>query len=311
MSTTAFATELESYGPAPLTARGAPTLAEAQEYCRRLAKGHYENFTVESILLPRELRPHFQAVYSYCRWADDLADETTGGDESLRLIDWWEGELMACYRGHARHPVFVALRHTIDEFGIPDEPFRNLLIAFRQDQYRKRYADFNELLGYCRNSANPVGRLVLYLGRAATSDNFVLSDSICTGLQLANFWQDVSRDYDRGRIYLPLADCRAAGYDETMFDRREFNGAFRTLLAGEVDRAETLLRRGKPLVERVPGRLRLDVELFIRGGLAILEQIRRLDYNVWRRRPVVSKLAKLRILASAWWQTGRDPGARA
>jgi squalene synthase HpnC len=311
MSTATFAAELESYGPAPLAARRAPTLPEAQEYCRLLAKGHYENFTVASFLLPRELRRHFHAVYAYCRWADDLADETAGGDESLRLLDWWENELLACYRGDARHPVFVALRHTVDEFEIPVEPFRNLLIAFRQDQNRKRYADFNELLGYCQNSANPVGRLVLYLGRAATAETFALSNSICTGLQLANFWQDVARDYERGRIYLPKVECHAAGYTEAMFERREFNAAFRKLLAHEVDRAESMLRLGEPLVLRMPRELRLDVALFIRGGLAILDQIRRLDYNVWRRRPVVSKLTKLRILATAWWQTGRDPGARA
>jgi squalene synthase HpnC len=301
MSTAAFAAELECYGPAPLAARRAPSLAEAQEYCRRLAKGHYENFSVASFLLPRELRPHFHAIYAYCRWADDLADETAGGDESLRLLDWWERELLACYAGEARHPVFVALRHTVDEFAIPIEPFQNLLVAFRQDQYRKRYETFNELLDYCRNSANPVGRLVLYLGRSATPENFELSDSICTGLQLANFWQDVARDYDRGRIYLPLADCRAAGYDEAMFQRREFNPAFRKLLAGEVDRAESMLVRGEPLISNVPRALRLDVELFIRGGLAILDGIRRLDYNLWRCRPVVSKLAKLRILAAAWF----------
>jgi squalene synthase HpnC len=311
MSAATFAAELDSYGPAPMTTRRAPALPEAQEYCRRLAKGHYENFTVASFLLPRELRPHFHAVYAYCRWADDLADETASGVESLRLLDWWDDELAACYRGEAWHPVFVALRHTTDKFGIPIEPFQNLLIAFRQDQNRNRYETFNELLGYCRNSANPVGRLVLYLGRAASPENFALSDSICTGLQLANFWQDVAGDYDRGRIYLPLADCRAAGYDESMFEGRQFNPAFRELLAGEVERAESMLRLGEPLVLRVPRELRLDVALFIRGGLAILDQIRRLDYNVWRRRPLVSKLAKLRILASAWWQTGRDPGARA
>jgi squalene synthase HpnC len=311
MSSATFAAELASYGPAPLSTRNAPSLAEAQDYCRRLAKGHYENFTVASLLLPRELRPHFHAVYGYCRWADDLADETAGGAESLRLLDWWDAELAACYRGGARHPVFVALRHTIDNFGIPIEPFRNLLIAFRQDQYRKRYETINELLGYCRHSANPVGRLVLYLGRAATPENFDLSDSICSGLQLANFWQDVARDYDRGRIYLPLADCRAAGYEESMFERREFNAAFRRLLAAEVDRAESMLRFGDPLVGRVPRELRLEVALFIRGGLAVLEQIRRQGYNVWRRRPVVSKLTKLRLLAASWWQTRRYPGASA
>jgi squalene synthase HpnC len=300
MSTAAFAAELALYGPEPSAARNAPSLAAAQDYCRRLAKSHYENFTVASFLLPRELRPHFYAVYAYCRWADDLADETAGAEESLRLLDWWSGELASCYRGEARHPVFVALRHTIDKFDIPIEPFRDLLVAFRQDQYRNWYESFNELLDYCRNSANPVGRLVLFLGRSATPANVELSDSICTGLQLANFWQDVARDYDRGRIYLPMADCRAAGYDEAMFERREFNAAFRTLLADHVTRAETMLRAGEPLVWRVPRELRLDVDLFIRGGLAILEEIGRQDYNVWRRRPVVSKLWKLRLVAAAW-----------
>jgi squalene synthase HpnC len=275
-------------------------LAEAQAYCRRLATSHYENFTVASLLLPRKLRPHFHAVYAYCRWADDLADETAGGDESLHLLDWWEGSLAACYRGEARHPVFVALRQTIEQFQIPIDPFRDLLVAFRQDQYRKRYETFNELLGYCRNSANPVGRLVLYLGRAATVENCEFSDSICTGLQLANFCQDVARDYDRGRIYLPLADCRAVGYDEAMFARHEFNPAFRTLLSGLVDRAESMLRAGEPLIARAPRELGLDVALFIQGGLAILDRIRREDYNVWRRRPVVSKLMKLRIMGAAW-----------
>ena len=300
MSTATFAAELALYGPEPSAARRAPSLAEAQEYCRRLAKSHYENFTVASFLLPRELRSHFHAVYAYCRWADDLADETAGGEESLHLLNWWQNELDNCYRGDARHPVFVALRHTVDQFSIPIEPFHNLLIAFRQDQYRKRYETFNELLNYCRNSANPVGRLVLYLGRAATAENFALSDSVCTGLQLANFWQDVARDYDRGRIYLPLADCRGARYDEAMFERREFNAAFGALLADHVARAENMLRAGEPLVQRVPAELRLDVALFIRGGLAILDAIRRQDYNVWRRRPVVSKLMKLRLIAAAW-----------
>jgi squalene synthase HpnC len=310
MSTAAFAAELSLYGPQPSAARRAPSLAEAQEYCRRLAKSHYENFTVASFLLPRELRPHFHAVYAYCRWADDLADETAGGAESLRLLDWWQHELDNCYHGDARHPVFVALRQTVDQFSIPIEPFQNLLVAFRQDQYRKRYETFNELLDYCRNSANPVGRLVLYLGRVATPENFQLADSICTGLQLANFWQDVARDCDRGRIYLPLADCRAAGYDEAMFARREFNAGFRYVLAAHVNHADAMLRAGEPLVSRLPHALQLDVALFIRGGLAILDGIRRQDYNVWRRRPVVSKLMKLRLVAAAWRERTRSHALR-
>ena len=303
MSAVGFAAELANYGPRAGDVRHAPTLEEARGYCERLAKTHYENFTVASWLLPKRLRPHFHAIYAYCRWADDLADETGGGRSAVELLDWWEEQLDACYRGRAHHPVFVALGPTIEEFAIPIEPFCDLLTAFRQDQYRKRYERFNELLEYCRNSANPVGRLVLYVGRRATPENFALSDSICTGLQLANFWQDVARDWEIGRVYLPQESCWAAGYTPAMFERREYNAAFRTLLAGEVERAEQYLRAGEPLVERVGRELAIDVSLFIRGGLAILNAIRRLDYNVWRRRPEVSKLAKLKLLVQAWAET--------
>jgi squalene synthase HpnC len=302
----AFAIELDAYGPAATAHRQRITLAEAQHYCERLAKSHYENFTVASWLLPREIRPHFHSIYAYCRWADDLADETAGGRESIQLLDWWETELEACYRGDVRHPVFVALRATIDQFAIPMDPFRDLLIAFRQDQYRKRYDTFNELLDYCRNSANPVGRLVLYLGRVHRPKTVAYSDSICTGLQLANFCQDVKRDYQKGRIYLPQEDCRAVGYGPDMFAGQEYNRPFESLLSGQVARAEAMLGDGKPLVELVPDWLRLEVALFIGGGLAILEQIRRQRYNVWRRRPTVGKLRKLRLLAGAWGQSRRQ-----
>jgi squalene synthase HpnC len=313
MTVAAFTAELAMYGPWSAEDRRAPSLAEAHDYCERLAKMHYENFTVASWLLPKHLRPHFHAIYAYCRWSDDLADETGGGQSAIDLLDWWERRLEACYRGEARHPVFVAIRPTIEEFAIPIEPFRDLLVAFRQDQYRKEYETFNDLLGYCRNSANPVGRLVLHLGRCATPENLLLSDSVCTGLQLANFWQDVARDWDLGRAYLPQESCRAAGYTSEMFARREYNPEFRALLAGETDRAERYLRAGAPLVERVPNEVALDVALFIRGGLAILEAIRNMDYDVWRRRPEVSKLAKLKLLVQAWMEmrTGRHQGDKA
>jgi squalene synthase HpnC len=303
MSIAGFAAELTTYGPRSVKGGRAPSLEEARGYCERLAKTHYENFTVASWLLPRRLRPHFHAIYAYCRWADDLADETGGGQSAVELLDWWEEQLEECYQRKATHPVFIALAPTIEEFKIPIEPFRDLLTAFRQDQNRKRYETFNDLLGYCRNSANPVGRLVLYVGRHATDQNFALSDSICTGLQLANFWQDVARDWEIGRVYLPQESCRSAGYSAEMFERREFNAEFRALMAGEVERAEQYLRAGEPLVERVGRELAIDVALFIRGGLAILAVIRRLDYNVWRRRPEVSKLAKLKLLAQAWVET--------
>ncbi len=284
--------DLEQYGP-----RARPSkpvgLAVARRYCRRLARRHYENFTVASLLLPRGLRQHFYNVYAYCRWADDLADETDDPRESLALLDWWEEQLRLCYAGTAAHPVFVALGETIRQFDIPVDPFLDLLAAFRQDQRVVRYETFEELLDYCRYSACPVGRLVLYLGRCCTEDRVRLSDSICTGLQLANFYQDVARDYDRGRIYIPQADCRRFGYDESNFAGREHNEAFRLLMASKVEQAEGFFSEGLPLVDKMPQALRFDVALFIHGGLAILDAVRRQDYNVWARRPKVSKTEKL------------------
>ena len=313
MPATPFAAELAELGPqgrAP-----AATRAAAERYCRRLAQTHYENFTVASWLLPRRLRPHFHHVYAYCRWADDLADEASGPEESERLLDWWEGELRDCYAGHARHPVFVALRSTIDEFDIPIEPFADLLIAFRQDQRVRRYETFGQLLDYCRNSANPVGRLVLYLGRAHDAERGALSDSVCTGLQLANFWQDVARDQAIGRVYMPAETLRRFALEPDIFgpDKgdatlsaekesrplllRTATPAFRAALAYEVERAEGFLRAGMPLVARMPQELRAEIWLFIQGGLKILEHIRRLDYDVWSRRPEVTKRDKLGLLA--------------
>ena len=301
--------DLQLYGPH--AAR--PTvldLARSQRYCRRLARRHYENFTVTSWLLPRGLKQHFCNVYSYCRWADDLADEVVDPGYSLSLLDWWEQQLDACYRGQSTHPVFVALEDTIRRFSIPREPFADLLVAFRQDQRVTRYETFQQLLGYCRYSANPVGRLVLYLGGCHRPETVGLADSICTGLQLANFWQDVARDWDRGRVYLPLEHCRTHGYDETMFHRREANRAFRSLLAEEVDEAEGWLRRGLPLVGLVPRWLSLDVALFVHGGLSILEEIRRQEHDVWSRRPVVSKRRKCLLLLQCWWRLRRSDSHR-
>jgi len=310
MSSATVIQQLSTYGPSAHRSGPVPSLAEARAYCRLLAETHYENFTVASWLLPVVLRPHFHAIYAYCRWADDLADETDDPADSLRLLDWWESELHDCYAGRATHPVFVALRATISEYQIPIDPFRELLTAFRQDQYRNRYQTFNELLDYCRSSANPVGRLVLYLGRCVNDETVRLSDSICSGLQLANFWQDVARDWDRGRIYLPQDDCQAAGYSMPMFERREYNASFRELLASQVARAEAMLRAGEPLIARVPAELRIDIALFIRGGLAICDAIRRQNYDVWRARPTVGKLRKLRLLAGAWWQSRGAARAR-
>ena len=201
--------------------------------------------------------------------------------------------------------MFVALTDTIRRFEIPPEPLVDLLVAFRQDQRTTRYETFDQLLDYCRYSANPVGRLVLYLGGCHDPQRARLADSISTGLQLANFWQDVARDWDRGRIYLPLSHARRFGYDLADFARRESTDAFRRLMAFEVDEAESWLRRGWPLVRLVSDELRLPVALFVHGGLAILDAIRRADYDVWTARPTVTKWEKLRLLGQCWWRLKR------
>jgi len=299
-----FSRDLALYGPEakipkPLRPR------QGMRYCRRLAGRHYENFTVVSWLLPWPLRQHFYNVYAYCRWADDLADEPGDPQQSLLLLDWWEKELRDCYAGRTRHPVFVALADTIRHFSIPMDPFIDLLVAFRQDQRVRRYDDQGQLTQYCRYSANPVGRLILYLGKCHTPERAQLADSVCTGLQLANFWQDVARDWDMGRIYLPAADCTRFGYDDAMFARREVNDAFRRLMAAEVDLAEGHLRRGLPLVRWMPPELQLDVALFIHGGLAILHAIRQQNYDVWTSRPAISKKTKLWLVWKCWWELKR------
>lgn len=296
MTSAVFAAELARHGPAAAGA-APPSLDESLAYCRQLARRHYENFAVASRLLPRSQRQHFANIYAYCRWSDDLADETSGAAESLALLDWWEEQLDDCYAGRASHPVFVALKQTIRDFDIPPEPFRALLSAFRQDQRVARYDTFDELLDYCRRSANPVGRLVLFLGRSHDEDRGRLSDSICTGLQLANFWQDVADDWRRGRVYLPLEDCRRFGFAESDFAAGKATASFRQLMTFEVDRAETWLRAGLPLVDRLPGWLSGDIWLIVNGGLQILNKIRAVEFDVWSRRPRVSRFDQARLLA--------------
>jgi len=292
--------QLATLGPTSTAA--APSLAEASEYCRRLATTHYENFSVIGRLLPRELRRHVYRIYAYCRWADDLSDEVGDPVRSLELLEWWERELRACYAGEARHPVFVALAETIHEFAIPPEPFLALLAAFKQDQRQTRYETFDELVGYCRGSADPVGRLVLYLGRCCDDERAALSDLICTGLQLANFWQDVRRDFAIGRVYIPREDLERFAVTEAELTQAPASAGLRKLLKFEVDRAEEWLRRGLPLVERMPRAISGDVWLFAQGGLKILAKIRRLDYDVVSRRPKVSKLDQALLLVGCMWR---------
>src|ERR1700719_1126927 len=237
----------------------APSRSEAYAYCERLARSHYENFSVATWFLPKRLRQHFYNVYAYCRISDDLGDETGNRDASLQLLDEWETELNACYEGHPRHPVFVALAETVREFDIPTQTFADLLTAFRQDQTVTRYETFADLLGYCRYSANPVGHLVLYLCGYRDSERQQLSDYTCTALQLANFWQDVSTDFEKGRIYLPLEDMRRFGVSEEMIRDGDNSSAVREMIKFEVERAREWFTRGMPLIGRVDRTLATDI----------------------------------------------------
>lgn len=272
----------------------APSLAEAQAYCERLARTHYENFSVATWFLPTRLKQHFFNVYAYCRISDDLGDEVGDPQQSLALLDQWEAELNQCYEGSPRHPVFVALQETVRLLDIPQKPFADLLIAFRQDQAITRYESFADLLGYCLNSANPVGRLVLYVCGYRDEERQRLSDFTCTALQLANFWQDVAIDYRKGRIYLPLEELRQFGVLEQQIASGAATPQFRELMKFEVARAREWFARGLPLAQMVEPAL--DIELFSRGGQEILNAIERQHYDVLSRRPVISKRRKFGLV---------------
>lgn len=277
----------------------APSLPEAQRYCERLARSHYENFSVATFFLPRRLKQHFFNLYAYCRISDDLGDEVPDKREALRLLDEWEGELNACYEGAPRHPVFVALRETVRELNVPRQPFADLLVAFRSDQHNSRYETFDQVLHYCRYSANPVGRLVLYLCGYRDPERQQLSDYTCTALQLANFWQDVHRDFLKGRIYLPLEDLRRYRVSEDDIAQRRATPEFREMMRFEVLRAREWFERGLPLAAMLDKELATDIELFTRGGQEILDAIERQGYDVLTRRPVISRPRKLALVLKA------------
>jgi len=275
------------------------SLEEARLYTRWLATHHYENFHVVSFLLPQRLHQDFYNVYAYCRWADDLGDEIGDRAESLRLLDWWRSRLDAMYAGQASHPVFVALDGTVRRFAIPREPFDNLITAFVQDQTVGRYPDWEALFGYCRNSANPVGRLVLYLCGYSDARRQSLSDATCTALQLANFWQDVTVDWQKDRVYMPLSVLERHGCDLQDFSLRRFTPAFRGAMRECVAKARELFLEGLPLVGMVDRRLSLDLDLFSRGGMRILQKIEERGYDVLSARPAISKSERLRLLLAA------------
>ena len=276
------------------------TLERAQQYTRWLATHHYENFNVASWLLPRHLHQHFHNLYAYCRWADDLGDEIPDAGRARALLDAWEAELHDAYSGRASHPVFVALSDTVRRLDIPAEPFADLLRAFRQDQSVHRYADWNGVLEYCRYSANPVGRLVLYLCGYRDAERQGLSDSICTALQLANFWQDVARDLEKGRIYIPLDRMKSHGVTEEEVQARKFSNRYAALMRELIARTHELFEAGAPLAQRVAPELRVDIELFRRGGLAVLDAIGAIGYDTLHHRPAISGSTQVRLLGRAF-----------
>ena len=277
----------------------APTLEEARAWCKRLAESHYENFHVASWFLPKALRLHFHAIYAYCRVSDDLGDEVGDTAQALALLDLWGRELDACYEGSTRHPVFVALAETIRACSIPKEPFADLLTAFRQDQTVTRYRTMQDVLEYCRYSANPVGRLVLRVCGYADEERFRLSDATCSALQLANFWQDVRVDYAKNRVYLPQEDMQRFAVSDDTIAHGVATPGFRALLDFEVDSARRLFEQGLPLIGMVGRDLALDLDLFSRGGLEILRAIERQDYDVLSARPAIGKRTKMSLALRA------------
>ncbi|WP_169980868.1 squalene synthase HpnC [Tautonia rosea] len=291
-----FADDLRRFGP---DSSVRVSRDEALAYCAALTRSHYENFSVVTWLTPPHLVPAFQAIYAFCRWSDDLGDEVGDRARATELLSWWRDELRQMDAGTPRHPVMIALRDVVAEFDIPLTPFEALISAFEQDQIITDYDSYDQLLDYCTRSANPVGHLILYLGRVHTPEHVQRSDATCTALQLANFWQDVSRDLDIGRVYLPREDRERFGYPDDDLHARRFSPAFARLLAFQVERTRALFRLGAPLADALPGRLAVDVELFTRGGLAILDRIEAQGFDVFRRRPTVGKAAKLGLLLRA------------
>ena len=271
----------------------------AEQYTRWLATHHYENFHVVSFLLPKRLHQDFYNVYAFCRWADDLGDEIGDREESLRLLAWWRAELEAMYAGRVKHPVFVALAATVQKYAMPMQFFSDLISAFEQDQRVTRYANWDELFDYCRCSANPVGRLVLRLCGYADEERDRMSDATCTALQLANFWQDVMVDFEKGRVYLPLDLLARHGYTVRDLAARKFTPAFQAAMREAVEVARKLFVEGLPLAKTVDRRLGFDLDLFSRGGMRVLDKIEQQNYNVLLHRPSVSKMDRLGLVTHA------------
>ncbi|MSQ24724.1 MAG: squalene synthase HpnC [Dehalococcoidia bacterium] len=279
-----------------------PTLAGAYASCERMARSHYENFTVVSWFLPKRLRPSMYAVYGFCRHTDDLGDEAPG--DRLALLDSWERDFRRCTSATPEHPILIALQDTMRRHAMPAEPFLKLIEANRMDQRNSRYATYADVLHYCEHSANPVGRMVLSVFGYHDAERQRLSDATCTALQLANFWQDVRRDFDLGRIYIPLEDFPQSGYTPEELAAGVVNQHYRDLMRFEVERARALFRDGAGLPGMVDPALRIDLRLFTLGGMSVLDAIRAQGYDTLTRRPKVSRARKLRLLAGAFAALG-------
>ncbi len=278
---------------APLPADLDPVAARA--FCRAVAAGHYENFTVATLLVPPRLRRHLANVYAFARWADDLADEAASPAEASAALADWRRQLDDCFAGRPGHPVFVALGETVRETGLAREPFADLIDAFEQDQAKTRYADRAELAAYCRRSADPVGRIVLAFEGCRDPDLVRMSDAICTGLQLVNFWQDITRDRLAGRIYLPQDDMARHGVDEAMLAELPAAAAVRSLVRDEVAWARECFVAGERLPTLAPRALRPAIGIFLGGGRALADAIEAAEYDTLARRPIVTRLTKLRL----------------
>lgn len=285
----------------PEAISGMVSLPEAEALCRRIAAAHYENFTVATRLVPRRLRQDLANVYAFARWSDDLADELPAGrcGDAMEALTAWRGRLERCFAGSPDHPVFIALHDTAERRGLGIEPFAHLLDAFEQDQRVVRYATREDLLAYCRRSADPVGRIVLAIGGCHDRERITESDAICSGLQLVNFWQDIRRDRLAGRVYVPAEDMTRFGVSEQDFDATQASPAVRALIADEVAWARKLFDAGAPLLASAPQVLRPAIGMFLGGGRALAEAIERQAFDTLQRRPVVGRLAKLKLAAAA------------
>lgn len=282
-----------------LAAKQAYTLEQSFAYCERMARGHYENFPVASRFVPNRLRPFVWAVYAFARSADDFADEARYAGRRTEALEYWETELERCFHGEADHPVFIALRETIEQCDIPIQPLQAMLTAFNMDLSVNRYSTFEQLKSYCAHSAHPVGRLVLYIFNYRDPSLHNYSDDLCTALQLANFWQDVGVDLAKDRIYIPEEDRKHFGVSDDMIYARQCTPQFRSLMRYEVARARSLFERGRPLIDKVGSDLGFELAMIWRGGSTILDKIEAVGYDVFRRRPTLNAADKARMVARA------------